>query len=220
MITFLLQHRTKPQLFSRAWVRTWLKRVWTLPALLGYCLQSLRWKLKGARIASSSVISKLTVQGNAANLSIGNCCCLGITRMQTHERVQVGNCVVINDGVRLITGSHDIHSPTYDHVFAPIVIEDHAWIATDAMILKGVTIGRGAVVAAGAVVTKNVRPFSVVGGNPAKEIGSRNIESFDYIPSSWFAPVMAWVGRNPQLRPAATPVEVPVLPQTTELIAP
>ena len=197
MIAFLLHHRTKPKLFSHAWLRTWLRRIWTFPTLLGYCQQSLRWRMKGAQIASSTVMAQLTVHGDASNLVIGNCCCLGITRMQTHERIQIGNCVVINDGVRLITGSHDINSPTYQHVFAPIVIEDHAWIATDAMILKGVTIGRGAVVAAGAVVVKNVRPLSVVGGNPAKEIGSRNIESFDYIPSSWFGPVMAWVGRNP-----------------------
>lgn len=207
MITFLLRHRIKPALFSPAWIRTWLKRVWTLPALLGYCLQSLRWRVKGARITPSTVIAKLTVHGNAANLSIGDCCCLGITRMQTHEQIKIGNCVVINDGVRLITGSHDIHSPTYEHVFAPIVIEDHAWIATDAMILKGVTIGRGAVIAAGAVVVKDVRPFAVVGGNPAKEIDTRNIESFQYIPSSWFAPVMAWIGRNPKLRQSEPAVE-------------
>ena len=210
MIAFLLQHRTRPALFSRAWLRTWLKRLWNLPALLGYALQSLRWRLKGARIASSSVISHLTVHGDASHLRIGECCCLGITRMQTHERIEIGNCVVINDGVRLITGSHDIHSPTYDHVFSPIIIEDHAWIATDAMILKGVRIGRGAVVAAAAVVTRDVRPFTVVGGNPAREIGTRRIESFDYIPSSWFGPVMAWVGRNPRLQDHAELVEAPV----------
>ena len=209
MIAFLLQHRTRPALFSRAWLRTWLKRLWNLPALLGYAMQSLRWRLKGARIASSTVISHLTVHGDASNLRIGDCCCLGITRMQTHERIEIGNCVVINDGVRLITGSHDIHSPTYDHVFSPIIIEDHAWIATDAMILKGVRIGRGAVVAAAAVVTRDVPPFTVVGGNPAKEIGTRRIESFDYIPSSWFGPVMAWVGRNPRLQAHAELIDSP-----------
>lgn len=209
MIAFLLQHRTRPALFSRAWLRTWLKRLWNLPALLGYALQSLRWRLRGARIASSSVISHLTVHGDASHLRIGECCCLGITRMQTHERIEIGNCVVINDGVRLITGSHDIHSPTYDHVFSPIIIEDHAWIATDAMILKGVRIGRGAVVAAAAVVTRDVPPFTVVGGNPAREIGTRRIESFDYIPSSWFGPVMAWVGRNPRLQAHAELEDAP-----------
>lgn len=223
MITFLLKHRTRPQCCSRAWVLTWLKRVWNLPALLGYCVQSLRWRVKGARVAPSTVIAKLTVHGDASHLSIGNCCCLGITRMQTHERIEIGDCVVINDGVRLITGSHDIHSPTYDHIFAPIIVEDYAWIATDAMILKGVTIGRGAVVAAGAVVVKNVRPYTVVGGNPAKEIGTRNIERFDYVPSSWFGPVMAWIGRNPTLAPFEPDKEAPTreiaLPRPTELIS-
>ncbi|WP_395738640.1 acyltransferase [Prosthecobacter sp.] len=199
MITFLYRHRLKPRLFSPAWVKTWLKRIWTLPGLLGYCLQTMRLRLRGAHIPASTVLAKLTVHGEAANLSVGECCCIGIATMQAHARIQIGDYVVINDGVRIITGSHDIHSPTYDHIFTPITIEDHAWIATDAMILKGVTIGRGAVVAAGAVVVKDVRPFAVVGGNPAKEIGTRNIPRFDYVPSSWFAPVMAWVGRNPAL---------------------
>lgn len=199
MITFLFQHRLKPAFLSPAWVKTWLKRVWNLPALLGYCWQSMRWRIKGAKIAPSTVISKLTLQGDARNLSIGECCCLGVTTMQSHDRIQIGNGVVINDGVRIITGSHDIHSPTYEHVFAPIVIEDHAWIATNAMILKGVTIGKGAVVAAGAVVVKDVKPFSVVGGNPARHFGTREIPSFEYTPSSWFGPVMAWVGRNPSI---------------------
>lgn len=223
MISFLFQHRLKPRLLSPAWMKTWLKRVWTLPALLGYCWQSMRWRMKGARIAPSTVISNLTLHGDATNLSIGNCCCLGITRMQSHAEIKIGDCVVINDGVKVITGSHDIHSPTYEHVFAPIIIEDHAWVATDAMILKGVTIGRGAVVAAGAVVIKDVKPFSVVGGNPAKAIGTRNIESFEYIPSSWFGPVMAWVGRNPALEgfqsPRGNAVNVPApLPSGVELL--
>lgn len=53
---------------------------------------------------------------------------------------------------------------------APVVIEDDVWIGTECMIMKGVTIGRGAVVAAGSVVTRNVAPFSLVAGVPAKEI--------------------------------------------------
>lgn len=216
MITYLFQHRLRPRLFSGEWAKTWLKRVWNLPALLGYCWQSWRWNLKGAKIAPSTVISKLTVKGDASHLTIGEGCCLGLTTMQTHAPVTIGKCVVINDGVRLITGSHDIHSPTYEHLFAPIVVEDYAWVASDAMVLKGVTIGRGAVVAAGAVVVKDVRPFAVVGGNPAKEIGTRNIERFEYLPCSWFGPVMAWTGRNPGQMSvpasAASPVSVSAEP--------
>lgn len=199
MISFLYTHRLKPRPLSPAWFKTWLKRVWTLPELLRYYRHTLRLRLRGAHIPASTVLADLTVHGDARNLHIGECCCIGVSRMQAHARIQIGDCVVINDDVKIITGSHDIHSPTYEHVFTPIIIEDHAWIATGAMILKGVKIGRGAVVAAGAVVVKDVRPFTVVGGNPAKEIGTRNIQRFEYIPSSWFAAVMAWVGRNPAL---------------------
>lgn len=197
MIAYLFQNRLKPRLFSPEWVKTWLKRVWSFPTLLGYCWQSLRWRMKGAKIAPSTVISHLTLHGEASNLSIGEGCSIGVTRMQAHAEIKIGNCVVINDGVKLITGSHDINSPTYEHIFTPIVVEDYAWVATDAMVLKGVTIGRGAVVAAGAVVVKDVRPFTLVGGNPAKEFGKRELEQFEYVPASWFGPVMNWTGRNP-----------------------
>lgn len=219
MIAYLFQNRVKPCLFSPAWVKTWLKRVWTLPSLLGYCWQSLRWRMRGARIAPSTVISNLTLHGEASHLTIGEGCSIGISRMQAHAEIKIGNCVVINDGVRLITGSHDINSPTYEHVFEPIVVEDYAWVATDAMVLKGVTIGRGAVVAAGAVVVKDVRPFSVVGGNPAKEFSTRDIEHFEYLPSSWFGPTMAWTGRNPAtVYTHAQAVPEPVCPTAEALL--
>lgn len=55
-------------------------------------------------------------------------------------------------------------------VSCPVVIEDNVWIGKRAIILKGVTIGKGAIVAIGSVVTKDVRPGTVVGGNPAKEL--------------------------------------------------
>lgn len=54
-----------------------------------------------------------------------------------------------------------------------VTIEDDVWIGTGAIIVDGVTIGRGAVIGAGSVVTKDVPPFSMVAGNPAKEIGKR-----------------------------------------------
>ena len=58
-------------------------------------------------------------------------------------------------------------------ITSPIVIEDDVWIGHGAVILKGVTLGQGSIVAAAAVVTKNVSPYSIVGGIPAKPIGSR-----------------------------------------------
>lgn len=55
----------------------------------------------------------------------------------------------------------------------PVIVEDDVWIGTGEIIVKGVTVGRGAVVAAGSVVTRNVEAYSIVGGVPAKKIGKR-----------------------------------------------
>ncbi len=73
----------------------------------------------------------------------------------------------------LITGSHDPYDRDFRGYNAPIVIHDHAWIATSATILAGVTVGEGAMVAAGAVVNRDVEAFTIVGGVPAKVIGKR-----------------------------------------------
>ena len=61
----------------------------------------------------------------------------------------------------------------------PIEIGDHVWIGARAMIMKGVKIGEGAIVAIGSVVVKDVPPYAIVGGNPAKIIKYRNIEQFN-----------------------------------------
>ena len=93
------------------------------------------------------------------------------------DEITIGDCVCIGEDVQLLTGSHSLSSPTFDLVTRPITIKDNAWVATGAVVLPGVTIGEGAVVAAGAVVTKDVEPWTVVGGNPAKVIGKRELRS-------------------------------------------
>lgn len=87
--------------------------------------------------------------------------------------ITVGHDTNISSHVKLITGSHDINDPEFTADFLPIHIGHHCWIGTGAMILQGVSIGDGAVVAAGAVVCKDVEPWTVVGGIPAKKIQDR-----------------------------------------------
>jgi len=87
--------------------------------------------------------------------------------------IKIGRNVCIGEDVKLLTGSHDVDSPTFDLVTKPICVCDNVWIATGAMVMPGVTIGEGAVVAAGSVVTKDIEPWTVVGGNPAKFIKKR-----------------------------------------------
>lgn len=90
---------------------------------------------------------------------------------QDQGGITIGDGSLIGHNVVLATINHDL-SPlkNRENHYAPIVIEDHVWIGSNATILPGVTIGRWSVVAAGAVVTKDVEPFTVVGGVPAKEI--------------------------------------------------
>jgi acetyltransferase-like isoleucine patch superfamily enzyme len=94
------------------------------------------------------------------------------------DNVTIGNDVLIGPNVVINTGNHtfterNVPIVKQGHTSERIVIEDDVWIAANAVILKGVTIGKGAVVAAGAVVNRDVPPYTVVGGVPAKKIKDR-----------------------------------------------
>lgn len=94
---------------------------------------------------------------------------------KTHGRpLKIGNNVSIAGEVRIYTMEHDIDSPDFAETGAPVVIDDYVVIGTRVTILPGVHIGRGAVIASGAVVTGDVGEFDVVGGVPAKFIKTRN----------------------------------------------
>ena len=85
----------------------------------------------------------------------------------------IGNNVDIAQETNIWTLEHDVHDDFHKDIGADVIIEDYVWIASRVTILPGVTIGRGAVVAANAVIVKNVEPMTIVGGIPAKQIGIR-----------------------------------------------
>ena len=86
----------------------------------------------------------------------------------------IGSNVSISEGSQILTLEHDPNSSSFEWRGAPVVIGDRAFLGARSIILPGITIGEGAVVAAGAVVTKDVRPFAIVGGVPARLIGERS----------------------------------------------
>ena len=92
------------------------------------------------------------------------------------DKLRIGDRTTISQGVFLCCASHDITSQTMELTYAPITIGCDVWIAARAIILPGVTIGDGAVIAAGSVVTKDVAAWTVVGGNPAKFIKKRMLK--------------------------------------------
>jgi acetyltransferase-like isoleucine patch superfamily enzyme len=81
--------------------------------------------------------------------------------------------VSIGPEAALLTLGHDPRSPTFADRGGPVSVGDRAWIGFRAIVLPGVTIGEGAVVGAGGVVSRDVPPFTIVAGNPARPIGSR-----------------------------------------------
>jgi acetyltransferase-like isoleucine patch superfamily enzyme len=89
------------------------------------------------------------------------------------DQLTIGDNVAIAYRACLAMGSHDMLSPSFAGVTGPIVVEDHVFIGTGAIILHGVTLGEGTVVTAGSVVTKSTPPYSIVRGNPAQIVGRR-----------------------------------------------
>lgn len=89
-------------------------------------------------------------------------------------RLIIGDDVDIAQETNIWTLEHDVNSDAHCEKGSDVVIDDHAWIASRVTILPGVHIGRGAVVAANSVVTKDVPPLTIVAGVPAKKIGDRH----------------------------------------------
>lgn len=117
---------------------------------------------------------RLTCDGENAQkpafLSIGTRTQIGDnTQIHCGQRIEIANDVMISWGCSIM--DRDFHPLEGEHEErAPVIIEAHAWIGCQCIILKGIRIGEGAIVAAGAVVTRDVPPHSVVAGNPARII--------------------------------------------------
>jgi acetyltransferase-like isoleucine patch superfamily enzyme len=92
----------------------------------------------------------------------------------------IGENVSISSGTWLVTGTHALDDPLFPDKYLPIVIGNHVWIGMRATILAGVTVGEGAVVMAGAMVTRDVPPYAIVGGVPAKVVSERKMQNLSY----------------------------------------
>lgn len=192
---FLWHNREKPRALPRL-LKVWGKRLFHLHGVCHLLVRPALFRLRGASIGRLTVLGKSRVGGPLLNLVIGNETSLGRCEIALHDKVTIGSYVVINDGAILLTASHSLSDPEWGHKKAPITIADYAWIATNAIILPGVSIGKGAVVGAGAVVRNNVPDYAVVVGNPAAPQSNRRISELSYSPVMLNAPFEAWVGAN------------------------
>lgn len=144
-------------------------------------LRMLMLRLFGAKIGKKSIIDMGFYVMNPSGLVIG--CHCHINRgvmLDARGGLQIGNNVSVSHNVTFCSGSHDYNSPQFEYSPGRIIVGDNVWIGINSTVLKNVKLGNGAVIAAGGVVTKDVPPFEVWGGVPAKKIGERKIDSIEY----------------------------------------
>jgi virginiamycin A acetyltransferase len=144
-----------------------------------------KWRQKNAH--NLTVVSDRTFPLDVVSVGNGSYGMLNILSLfeQKNERLEIGNFVSIAPGVQFLLGmNHQTTTittyPLYSRLLGssnrdalnngPIVVEDEVWIGTDVTILSGVRIGKGSCIAAGSVVTKDIPPYAIVGGVPAKII--------------------------------------------------
>ena len=139
------------------------------------------FQLAGMRIGPGSTIHMGVRFFMPGGIKIGQDSKIGFASfLDGRAPLTIGNHVDIASEVMIYNSEHDLASPDFSPRLEPVTIEDYVFIGPRAIILPGVHIGTGAVVAAGAVVTKDVSEYIIVGGVPAKPIGERSLKNLNY----------------------------------------
>jgi len=139
------------------------------------------YRLAGVKIGKGSVIHMWARFFQPENIIIGEDTIIGDhCFLDGRAPLKIGSHTAIVSQVLIYNSEHDVHSPDFRPVEESVEISDYCFIGARAIILPGIKIGRGAVVASGAVVTKDVSPMTIVGGVPAKEIGKRRVKNLNY----------------------------------------
>jgi acetyltransferase-like isoleucine patch superfamily enzyme len=146
-----------------------------------HLIRKMFYTLSGMKIGKGSVIHMWANFFDPEGIVIGEDTIIGDhVFLDGRAPLKIGNHVDIASSVMIYNSEHDLESNDFAARTESVEIGDYVFIGPRAIILPGVRVGKGAVIAAGAVVTKNVPDFAIVGGVPAKEIGERKNKNPDY----------------------------------------
>jgi putative colanic acid biosynthesis acetyltransferase WcaF len=168
------KYSTAEQLRRVAWsLGRWLVRLSPRPC---FAWRRVLLRVFGARIGAHVNIYPTAYLYMPWNVDIGDWSALGEdVLVYSLGKVRIGSSVTLSYRSHVCAGTHDLNDPALPLLKPPVHIEDGVWVGTEAFIGPGVTVGYGAIVGARAVVVKNVAPFDIVAGNPARTIGRREL---------------------------------------------
>ncbi|MCB9812827.1 MAG: acyltransferase [Pseudomonadales bacterium] len=161
---------------------------WCIGFIPSHLIRRCFYRFFGMKIGAGSVIHMMARIYDPRNIVIGNDTIVGERatldgRKQlpnSNGGLQIGNHTDIASEVMIWTSQHDINDPDFKAIEEKVIIGDYVFIGPRTIILPGVKVGNGAIIAAGSIVTKNVNAFSIVAGSPANEIGQRQNTNPNY----------------------------------------
>ena len=164
------------------WLDFWLyiinELVYNIPI---HSIRKFFYRISGMKIGKNSYVHMWSRFYNPKGIEIGEGTIIGDHAfLDGRAPLKIGNNVDIASQVLIYNSEHDINSEGFDPIEEPVEIGDYVFIGPRSTILPGVKIGKGAVIAAGAVVTADIKAFEIVGGVPAKVIGERKNKNLNY----------------------------------------